>query len=50
MIRFGSRVDVTLPEGYVFTVKLNDNVKAGETIIAMKKINRRIRGKWDKIL
>jgi len=37
MIRFGSRVDVTLPEGYVFTVKLNDNVKAGETIIAMKK-------------
>ena len=38
MIRFGSRVDVTLPEGYVFMVKLNDNVKAGETIIAIKKI------------
>jgi phosphatidylserine decarboxylase len=37
MIRFGSRADVTLPEGYVFTVKLNDNVKAGETIIARKK-------------
>jgi len=37
MIRFGSRVDVTVPEGYVFTVKLNNNVKAGETIIAMKK-------------
>jgi len=38
MIRFGSRVDVTLPEGYVFMVKLNDNVKAGETIIAIKKV------------
>jgi len=37
MIRFGSRVDVTVPEGYIFTVKLNDNVIAGETIIAMKK-------------
>jgi len=36
MIRFGSRVDVTMPEGYVFTVKLNDAIKAGETIIAMK--------------
>ena len=37
MIRFGSRVDVTMPEGYVFTVKLNDSIKAGETIIAVKK-------------
>lgn len=37
MIRFGSRVDVTVPEGYVFTVKLNDKIKAGETIIAVKK-------------
>ncbi|MFA4956973.1 MAG: phosphatidylserine decarboxylase [Candidatus Methanoperedens sp.] len=37
MIRFGSRVDVTMPEGYVFTVKLNDKIKAGETIIAVKK-------------
>lgn len=37
MIRFGSRVDVTLPEGYVFTVKLNDKIKAGETIIAVRK-------------
>jgi phosphatidylserine decarboxylase len=37
MIRFGSRVDVTMPEGYVFTVKLNDAIKAGETIIAVKK-------------
>ena len=37
MIRFGSRVDVTMPEEYIFTVKLNDSIKAGETIIAVKK-------------
>lgn len=37
MIRFGSRVDVKVPEGYLFTVVLNDKVIAGETIIAMKK-------------
>ncbi len=37
MIRFGSRVDVKVPEGYIFTVVLNDKVKAGETVIAMKK-------------
>jgi len=37
MIRFGSRVDVTMPEEYVFTVKLNDSIKAGETIIAVRK-------------
>jgi phosphatidylserine decarboxylase len=37
MIRFGSRVDVTMPEGYVFMVKLNDRVIAGQTIIAVKK-------------
>lgn len=37
MIRFGSRVDVTVPEGYIFTVGLNENVKAAETIIARKK-------------
>lgn len=37
MIRFGSRVDVILPEGYEFTVRLNGKVKAGETIIATKK-------------
>ncbi len=36
MIRFGSRVDVTVPEGYYFTVKLNEKVKAGLTIIAKK--------------
>lgn len=37
MIRFGSRVDVIIPEGYGFTVGLNDKVKAGETIIAMRE-------------
>ncbi len=37
MIRFGSRVDVIIPEGYEFTVRLDDRVKAGETIIAMRR-------------
>ncbi len=37
MIRFGSRVDVKIPQVYEFTVGWNDKVKAGETIIAMKK-------------
>ncbi len=36
MIRLGSRVDVIVPEGYQFTVVLNDKVKAGETIIAKR--------------
>jgi phosphatidylserine decarboxylase len=36
MILFGSRVDVTIPQGYIFTVNLNDKVKAAETIIAKK--------------
>jgi len=39
MIRFGSRVDVIIPQGYEFTVQVNDKVKAGETIIAMRKEN-----------
>lgn len=43
MIRFGSRVDVIVPEGYEFTVGVNDKVKAGETIIALKK--DKIKGK-----
>ncbi len=37
MIRFGSRVDVIIPQGYDFTAKLADKVKAGETVIAMRK-------------
>jgi phosphatidylserine decarboxylase len=37
MIRFGSRADVIIPQGYEFTAKPDDKVKAGETVIAMKK-------------
>ena len=37
MIRFGSRVDVIIPQGYDFTAKLADKVKAGETVIAIRK-------------
>ncbi len=36
MIRFGSRVDVIIPASYEFTVGINDKVRAGETIIAIK--------------
>ena len=38
MIKFGSRVEVYLPEGSEITVKKGDRVKAGETIV----------GKWAK--
>jgi len=34
MIKFGSRVDVTMPEGTIVMVKLNDPVVAGETVLA----------------
>lgn len=34
MIRFGSRVDVTIPEGFDCIVQHGDKVRAGETIIA----------------
>ena len=34
LIRFGSRVDVFLPEGYVPSVAVGDKVRAGETVIA----------------
>lgn len=37
MIRFGSRVDIIIPEEYEFTVDMDDKVKAGVTIIASKK-------------
>ena len=37
MIRFGSRVDIMIPEAYVYSVNVGDNVKAGETIIARQK-------------
>ncbi len=36
MIRFGSRVEVTIPDGLVLQVKNGDRVRAGETIIAVK--------------
>lgn len=36
MIRFGSRVEVTIPLGYELFVKKGDRVRAGETIIAVK--------------
>jgi phosphatidylserine decarboxylase len=36
MIRFGSRVEVTIPIGYKLFVKKGDRVRAGETIIAVK--------------
>ncbi len=42
MIRFGSRVDVIIPEVYTYTVNVGDKVKAGESIIARKK--EKIRG------
>jgi phosphatidylserine decarboxylase len=33
LIRFGSRVDVYLPEDSRISVKLRDKVKAGETVL-----------------
>jgi len=36
MIRFGSRVEFTLPRGYNFCVKIGDKVRAGETVVAVK--------------
>lgn len=45
MIRFGSRVDIRIPEGYVFIVKLGDSVKAARTIIARKQDKIRISGR-----
>jgi len=36
MIRFGSRVDCELPQGYVCQVKVGDHVQAGATILASK--------------
>jgi len=36
MIRFGSRVEVTMPKGYRLQIKMGDKVRAGETVIAVK--------------
>lgn len=37
MIKFGSRVDVYIPEGYIPTVMVGDTVMAGSTILAHKE-------------
>jgi phosphatidylserine decarboxylase len=37
MIKFGSRVDLYLPDGYEPLVKINDKVFAGQSIVARKK-------------
>lgn len=37
MIRFGSRVEMTVPESYDLSVRLGDKVRAGETIVAVKR-------------
>lgn len=36
VIKYGSRMDVYFPDDYDWTVKLNQKVKAGETVIASK--------------
>jgi phosphatidylserine decarboxylase len=36
MIRFGSRVEVSIPSGYNLHVELGDKVRAGETVIAVR--------------
>lgn len=36
MIRFGSRVESSIPEGYKLQVGLGDKVRAGETVVAVK--------------
>ena len=36
MIRFGSRVEVSIPVGYTLLVNKGDKVKAGETVVAVR--------------
>jgi phosphatidylserine decarboxylase len=38
IIKFSSRVDIFLPLDSEVKVKLNDNVKAGETILAVRSL------------
>jgi phosphatidylserine decarboxylase len=37
MIRFGSRVEFSIPSGYSLRVAEGDEVRAGETVIAVKE-------------
>lgn len=37
LIKFGSRLDLYLPDGYEPSVRLNESVFAGQTILAVKK-------------
>jgi len=37
LIRLGSRVEMTIPDNYETLVKINDKVRAGETIIAVER-------------
>jgi phosphatidylserine decarboxylase len=36
LIRFGSRVDLYLPDGYIWTVRVGDRVTAGESVLARR--------------
>ena len=38
MIRFGSRVEVTFPKSYELLIRTGDKVRAGETVIAVKRL------------
>lgn len=37
MIRFGSRAEVIVPDGFVVAVKVGDRVKGGETVLARRQ-------------
>lgn len=37
MIRFGSRVELSIPSGYSLRVAEGDEVRAGETVVAVKE-------------
>jgi len=36
MVRFGSRVEVSIPPGYSLQVKKGDSVRAGQTVVAVR--------------
>ena len=37
MIRFGSRVEFSIPDGYALRTAVGDGVRAGETVVAVKE-------------